>query len=209
MKRRALVAGLSIFGLAPPALTAQPPVDAASLVRPGDPVLGNPKGDLTIVDFYDIRCPPCRAMDPRFHRLLAADHQICYVPVDYPLLGAASILATEAMFAAQAQGKYAAMRARLMTQVPPPDDTLIRADAKALGLDWPRMELAMSGDTVAGRIAANLARGKALGIKKIPTLFIGAIRVDGALSYADLISVVAEARKRIVEKHGEGKNRLD
>ena len=121
------------------------------------------------------------------------------------MLGAPSILATEAVFAAQAQGKYAAMRARLMTQAPPPDAALIHADAKALGVDWPRMELAMSGDAVARRIAANLARGKALGIKKIPTMFIGAIRVGGALSYADLVSVVAEARKSITEKPGAGK----
>ena len=209
IKRRAFVAGLSVLGLVRPALAALPAIDAASLVRPGDPVLGNPKGTLTIVDFYDIRCPPCRAMDPRFRRLLAADRQIRYVPVDYPLLGAPSILATEAMFAAQAQGQYAALRARLMKQAPPPDHALIRAEAKALGLDWPRMELAMSGDTVAGRIAANLARGKALGIKKIPTLFIGPIRVGGALSYGDLVSVVAEARQRLAKNTAQAKNRLD
>jgi protein-disulfide isomerase len=195
MRRRAFVAGLSMLSLAPPALAAKPSIDAASLVQPGDPVLGNPKGSLTIVDFYDIRCPPCRAMDPRFRRLLAVNHQIRYVPVDYPLLGAASILATEAMFAAQAQGKYAEMRARLMTQASPPNSALIRADAKALGLDWPQMELAMSGDAVAQRIAANMARGRALGITRIPTMFIGAIRVPGALSYLDLDSVVKQAGK--------------
>lgn len=195
MRRRAFVTGLSMFGLGR-AWAAKPSIDAASLVRPGDPVLGNPKGSLTIVDFYDIRCPPCRAMDPRFRRLLAANHQIRYIPVDYPLLGGPSILGTEALFAAQAQGKYAEMRARLMTQAAPPDIALIRADAKALGLDWPRMELAMSGDAIARRIASNLARGKALGIKRVPTMFIGTIRVPGALSYSDLVSVVTQADKR-------------
>lgn len=200
MKRRLLLGGFFSFCIAFPALAAAPQPNAAALVRPSDPVLGNPRGNLTIVDFYDIRCPPCRAMNPWFQKLLAADPQIRYIPVDYPLLGAPSILGTEAMFAAQAQGKYAEMRARLMKQTSPPDISLIHADARALGLDWPRMELAMSGDAIAHRISANLARGRALGVKAIPAMFIGDIMVTGALSYPDLVATVARARERTAGK---------
>jgi protein-disulfide isomerase len=197
MKRRHLVLGSGFLLLAWSHADAanRTAVSASSLIRPSDPVFGNPRGKVTIVDFYDIRCPPCRAMDPRFQRLLREDHDVRYVPVDYPLLGAASVLATEALFAAQEQGKYAEMRVRLLTQAPPPNRAVIQADAKALGLDWPQMELEMSGDTVAQRIASNMARGKALGIKRIPTMFIGTIRVPGALSYSDLVSAVKQADK--------------
>lgn len=180
-------------------------VNAASLVRSGDPVLGNPKGTLTIVDFYDVRCPPCRAMYPRIQRLLAVDHQIRYVPIDYPILGPPSLLGVEALFAAQMQGRYAAMQAKLMTQVSPPTMTIIKADANELRLNWHPMELAMSGDATARRVAANLARGKALKIKKVPTLFIGTIRVGGALTYDDLVSVVAMARRRDGEKYARNR----
>jgi protein-disulfide isomerase len=193
MRRRAFVAGFSLLALARPALAAQAPIDAASLVRPGDPVFGSPKGSLTIVDFYDIRCPPCRAMDPRFQRLLRADHEVRYVPIDYPLLGAASILGTEALFAAQEQGKYAQLHARLMTQKRPPSDAVLKADAKALGLDWQRLEFSMSGDAIAHRIAANLALGQGLGIKEIPTMFVNDRKIAGALSYDDLRSIMREA----------------
>lgn len=175
-------------------------MNAASLVRPGDPVLGNPEGTLTIVDFYDIRCPPCRAMAPRIQRLLADDHQIRYVPIDYPILGPPSRLGVEALFAAQMQGQYATTQERLMTQTSPPTMEIIKADADSLHLEWAPMRRAMGGDAVARRVAANLVRGKVLKIKKVPTLFIGTIRVDGALTYDDLVSVVAMARRRDGEK---------
>ncbi|HQT68592.1 MAG: hypothetical protein B7Z78_13700 [Rhodospirillales bacterium 20-60-12] len=192
-RRHSLMLALAALG-APSAALAKTP-DSASLVLPEDPIAGNPKGDLTIVDFYDIRCPPCRAMDPRITRLIAADHGIRYVPIDYPILGPASLLGTQALFAAQIQGQYFPLRAKLMTEPAPPTDVSIEADAKTLRLDWAAMELAMNGDEVAHRVAMNLARGKKLGVTGIPTLFIGRQIVPGSLSYADLVSVVASARK--------------
>ncbi|MCF3947949.1 DsbA family protein [Acidiphilium iwatense] len=170
-------------------------VSAASLVRPGDLVFGNPHGKVTIVDFYDIRCPPCRHMDRRFKRLLRHDHDVRYVPVAYPILGPASVLGTEAMFAAGAQGKLIPFRARLMTQKRPPINAILKTDAKALGLDWRRMEFAMNGDGVIHRIQANLRRGRSLGIHEIPTLFINNTKIVGSVSYADLVSLVHAARK--------------
>ena len=195
-KRRRLVAiGSSFLGLLalPHAHAGEMILCASSLIKSVDPTFGNPRGKITIVDFYDIRCPPCRAMAPRIKRLLRKDHEVRYVPIDYPLLGAPSLLATEALFAAQEQGKYAQMRARLLTQKRLPTEAVIKADAKALGLDWDRMEFAMSGDVVAHRIAANMALGRRLEVKEIPTMFINGRKITGALSYSDLVSVVAEA----------------
>lgn len=170
--------------------------DATRLVRPGDPVLGNPRGNLTIVDFYDLRCPPCRAMEPSVQQLLATDGDIRYVPIDTPILGAASVLGAEALFAAQDQGAYGPLRARLLADPRPPSLEVLREDARALGLDWPRLELTMNDDTIAHRIAANLARARALGIHRVPVLIVGTVFVPGALSYDDLVSVVATARRQ-------------
>jgi protein-disulfide isomerase len=170
--------------------------DAARVVRPGDPVLGNPRGDLTIVDFYDLRCPPCRAMEPHLQRLLTTDGHIRYVPIDDPILGAASVLGAEALFAAQDQGAYATLRARLLADPRPPGMDVVRENAAALRLDWPRLELTMSDDAVAHRVAVNLVRARALGIRRVPSMIVGTVFVPGALSYDDLVSVVATARRQ-------------
>ena len=42
----------------------------ALLHNPADPVAGNPKGDVTLVEFFDVRCPYCRRMLPVFDELL-------------------------------------------------------------------------------------------------------------------------------------------
>ncbi len=193
--RRAFCIALSLSTLLTDA-SAETVPDAETLLRPGDPILGNPKGDVTIVDFYDIRCPPCRAMDVWIKKLLKSDAGIRYVPIDYPILGAASELGVKALFAAQIQGRYQALRDDLMTEISSPENTSIEADAKVLGLDWTQMELDMNGDTVAAHIAANLARGRALNVPGIPALYVGNIFVPGELSYDDLTSIVAMARAK-------------
>lgn len=193
--RRGLMIGCIAALACVPFANADTTPNAAELVRSGDPILGNPKGNLTIVDFYDVRCPPCRAMDSRLKKLLQADSNIRYVPVDYPILGAASELGARALLAAQMQGKYQPFRAMLMQDSAPPNDALIEADAKALSLDWPAFQLDMNGDAVAAHISANLSRGESLNIHGIPAMFIGKIFVPGELSYADLLSVVAMARQ--------------
>lgn len=182
----------------PPAVAGTPAsqhIDAASLVKSGDPVLGNPHGTVTIVDFYDIRCLPCRAANLAIEQLLKTDRFVRYVPVDYPLLGQASVVGAKALLGAEIQGKYAALHQILMHQTAIPDAAVLERDAKTVGLDWQLLEFDMDGDRVAAHLEANMRRGRALGIKRVPVLFIGAKRINGALRYQDLRSVVDEAHK--------------
>ena len=39
---------------------------------PNAPVLGNPDGDVTVVEFFDYNCPYCRRVKPHMEALLAA-----------------------------------------------------------------------------------------------------------------------------------------
>lgn len=202
LARRCIATGivaLGVFGLPGARAAATPapgsPITASALIRTGDPIYGNRRGSVTIVDFYDIRCPPCRAMNARIQKLLRTDHFLRYVPVAYPILGPASVLGTKALVAAAMQGhdKYRALRAILMRQKRKPDTAILHRDASRVGLDWQRLELDMNGDRVAARIDRNLRRGRALGIHEIPTFFIGSRRIVGGLTYQDLRAVVAEA----------------
>ena len=75
-----------------------------TLVDPADPVGGNPKGDVTIVEFFDTRCPYCRKLEPTMADLLARDHGVRLVYKDLPILGPASVLGSKALLAAQSRG---------------------------------------------------------------------------------------------------------
>ena len=175
----------------PPVL--QTSFSAASLIRPGDPIYGNAQAQVTIVDFYDIRCPPCRRMNLRFNRLMKVDHNFRYVPVDFPILGKPSTLGTKALFAASLQHKYRALRHVLMRQKRKPTMTLLKADAKRTGIDWAVLKTDMNGPVVAARLKANLARGHGLGLKFVPSWYIGHQRIIGSISYKDLVKTVDQA----------------
>jgi|ERR1700677_4641863 protein-disulfide isomerase len=165
------------------------------LVTPADPVVGDPRGDVTIVEFFDTRCPYCRKMEPVMESFLAQDRKVRLVYKDLPILGPASVLGTRALLAAQKQDAYARMRDAVMKL--PPDTTLpqIEAAAHGLGLDWPRMARDMEDPSVQARIDANLQLAHTLGIQGTPALVIGNDLVPGAVDLPDLQKAVAEARR--------------
>ncbi len=167
------------------------------LVRtPGDPVGGNPAGDVTVVEFYDIRCPYCRRMVPVIAELLRRDPGVRVVYKDMPVLGPASMLGARALLAAQKQGGYLKLHALLMTGTPTIDRDALRVAAGRAGLDWPRLERDMEVPDVAVRINNNLAVAQKLRIEGTPAYVIGGTLLPGAVDLASLEDAVALARRR-------------
>ncbi|WP_428488131.1 DsbA family protein [Rhodopila sp.] len=166
-----------------------------TLVTPSDPVAGDPHGDVTIVEFFDTRCPYCRRMEPTMTRLLEQDRKVRLVYKDLPILGPASVLGSKALMAAQQQGGYDKMRAAVMKL--PPDTTLpqLEATARTLGLDWPRMARDMEDPSVQARIDENIKLAHTLGIQGTPALVIGNDLIPGAVDLDDLQKAVAVARR--------------
>ena len=162
----------------------------------GDPVDGNPQGDVTLVEFFDARCPYCRRMLPVMAELLARDRGLRVVYKDIPILGPSSMLAAKALLAAQAQGGYLKLMAAVMTG--PADITTesLRSAAAKTGLDWERLQQDMAEPAVQQRIEANLALAHKLDIEGTPAFVIGGRLLPGALGLADLQAAVAEARKK-------------
>lgn len=73
---------------------------------PNAPVLGNPDGDVTVVEFFDYNCPYCRRVKPEIEALLAEDPNVKLVYREWPILGEGSVFAARAALAAREQGKY-------------------------------------------------------------------------------------------------------
>lgn len=166
-----------------------------ALVSPQDPVAGNPHGSVTIVEFYDTRCPYCRRLEPEMEAFLAKDHDVKLVLKDLPILGPASVLGSKAVLAAQMQGGYDKLREAIMKM--PPDTTLamIQQAAEKLGLDWPKLQRDMKDPAIQKRIDANLKLAQALGIQGTPALIVGDQLVPGAVTMAELQKLVEAARK--------------
>ena len=164
--------------------------------NPADPQVGNPKGDVTVVEFYDVRCPYCRRMLPVMAELLKRDPNIRLVYKDIPILGPASVLGAKAMLAAQNQGGYARMYDILMTGNPNIDLDVLKQASDRAGLDWTRLQRDMQSPEVAAHIKANLALAHQLAIDGTPAYVIGGQMLPGAVELADLQDAVAAVRKK-------------
>ncbi len=167
------------------------------LVTPADPVAGNPLGDVTVVEFFDTRCPYCRAMNPVMAELLRGDPRLRVVPKDMPVLGPASQLESQALMAAQKQGGYFKLRDAIMTRPPGPSSRdSLRELADGLGLDGAQMLRDMDDPAIKARIEANLALARSLQIEGTPAFVVGAQLIPGATSLAELQRAVAQARSK-------------
>ena len=159
-------------------------------------VRGNPKGKITVVEFYDPRCSYCRAMIPEVDRFLARHPDVRLVEKVIPVLGSGSVLDTRAIFAASAQGKYGVMRQALMEDTTKPTMERVMELAKANGLDADRLKTDMSSTATVALITTNLDQGRAIGLDGTPTFIFGAAAVaPGALSADQMDAFLEQARK--------------
>ena len=183
-QHRQIAAASSAIAAAGPQLVADPE----------DPVAGNPKGDITVVEFYDTRCPYCRRMLPTMAQLLAAEPGVRLVLKDMPILGPASLLESRALLAAQRQGGYLRLQSVLMQAAPDATEDSVRLAAGQAGLDWPRLRRDMDDPAIARRLNDNIALAQRLGVEGTPALVVGRTMIPGAVELADLRGAVAQAR---------------
>jgi protein-disulfide isomerase len=170
-------------------------LQAALFRNPADPVAGNPNGDVTLVEFFDVRCPYCRRMVPIVDELIRRDPNVRVVFKDFPILGPASTVGARALLAAQRQGGYLKMYQAMMTGNPALDEAGLRAAAGRAGLDWARLQRDMADPEIMARINANLGLGRRLDIQGTPAYVVGTQVLPGAVDLATLTAAVAAARK--------------
>ncbi len=160
-----------------------------------DPVAGNPSGDVTIVEFYDPRCPYCKRMASTIDSVIQKDHGIRLVYKDIPVLGAASLAESRAILAAQKQGAYLKMQSALMSTPAEPTPDMLRDTAKNLGLDPAKLAADMKGPAVTQKIEQNLGLAHLLKVDGTPVFVIGTQMITGAVDQDALENAVAIARK--------------
>jgi protein-disulfide isomerase len=164
------------------------------LTDPADPVAGNPMGDVTVVEFFDTRCPYCRKMLPVLAELVRSDPKVKLVLKDLPILGPASQLESQALLAAQRQGGYFKLHDAVMAGGPPPTRDSLRAAADKLGLDGARMLRDMDDESIKARLTNNLDLAKQIGIDGTPAFIVGTHMIAGAATIGELRRAVAEVR---------------
>ena len=161
-----------------------------------DPVAGNPQGEVTLVEFYDLHCPYCRRMLPVMQALVTAEPRLRIVYKDIPMLGPGSMVGARAVLAAQKQGGYRKLQDAIMTGPSQITEASVHAAADRAGLDWTRLRRDMDDPSIQAHIDANLALARSLGVEGTPTYVVGGTMFSGAMPLDQLEAAIAAARAR-------------
>lgn len=164
------------------------------------PVLGNPKGDVTIVEFFDYQCSHCKNVSPIVGQVMKSDPQVRVIYKNLPIFGANSVLAAKAGLAAQKQGKFTAMHEALMKAENPLTSDIVFKIAKEQGLDVTALQKEIASPALEQATKANYQLAEALGVSFTPA-FIIASRVDAPNSKdINIIFVPGGANQKTLEK---------
>jgi protein-disulfide isomerase len=156
---------------------------------------GNPKGDVTIVEFTDYNCGFCRASAPDVQRLLKSDGNIRLVYRELPILSQSSRDAALWALAAARQGKHKAFHDALFASGRA-DEANIAAAARKVGLDMAAAYTFAASPQANQEIERNAAFMREVGFNGTPTFIIGDQILEGALGYDALKSAVEKARAK-------------
>lgn len=161
------------------------------------PVAGNPKGDVTVVEFFDYRCAYCKRVLPSVRELLESDKNIRYVFKELPILGPDSVTASRAALAAWkiAPEKYFAFHTALMEARGELNEEQVLQIAEKVGLDRKKVKAGMAAPEVEKAIQRNLELAQKLRVQGTPAFIVGDALVPGAVDLEQLKELVASARK--------------
>lgn len=180
------------------AQTASP--DALSddyiLRDPDVPVLGNPKGDITIIEYFDFRCPYCKTVSPVIAKIVKDDGRIRLIFKDWPVFGDVSVTAAKLVLAAKYQGKYAEAHEALISMKEKLTEANLFVTLAAAGVDVDRAknDLAANETAIVAILARNHEQAQAFGFQGTPAFIVGRFRIPGVLSAENFKKAIAEAR---------------
>jgi protein-disulfide isomerase len=160
---------------------------------PESPVSGNPKGEITLVEFYDYRCGFCKRAASAVTELQKVDPRVRVVYKDFPILGEPSELAAKAALASRVQGKHRAFHEALLASHADMTKKEIMKIAVSVGLDARRLEADMANPKWQAVIERNRALAREIGISGTPGFIVGNELVPGWLDLNGLKELIARA----------------
>jgi protein-disulfide isomerase len=169
--------------------------------NPASPVVGNPNGTATVVEFFDYQCPHCKDMAPILDTLVKQDPQLRVVYKELPIFGETSEYAAKAALAAQKQGKYIEFHNALMKDTNALSKDEVLKDAKAIGLNVDQLTKDMNDPTIAAQLKDNYALAKSLELVGTPAFIVGnrdgskTEFVPGTTTEQNLEQLIAKVRK--------------
>lgn len=171
----------------------------AGLLAPDarDPAFGPANAKVTVIEFFDFRCPGCKAVAHDYRALMAAHPEVRFVFKDWPILDRGdditSQYAARAALAAHQQGKYLEVYDALMTERALSIEA-IDAILAAHGVDMARAKAAIAAPDTTRHIADIHTTAAALRLRGTPTFFVNG-KASPGIDPAEIGKLIEAAKK--------------
>lgn len=158
------------------------------------PNLGNPDGDVTVVEFFDYNCPYCKRAGAALKATMETDENVRVIYREWPILGEGSVYAARAALAARNQEKYNEMHWALMFAPGRATEASVLKIARDLELDVDKLKADMTSIAVEAHLAESSEMARSLGFTGTPAFIIGDTSLPGVLSEAEFAQYIEQAR---------------
>jgi protein-disulfide isomerase len=147
---------------------------------PDAPIAGNPKGDITVVEFFDYNCGYCKKAFGDVAKLIEKDKSVKLVLKELPILSKGSEEGTRVALAAKAQGKYWEVHRALLNMRGQISEQTALAAAEKAGLDMTKLKTDMKSEAVTQEITRVRELAQAMGIQGTPHFLVADRAIAGA-----------------------------
>lgn len=165
---------------------------------PRDPAFGPENAKVTVIEFFDFRCPGCKAVAPDYVRLIQAHPDVRFVFKDWPILDrgddAVSHYAARAAVAANQQGRYLEVYEGLMAE-PALDEAAVDRVLVERGVDLARAKAAMASPEVAAHLADIQTTAMAFRLVGTPTFLVNGQATTG-IAPQEVLQAIEAAKTR-------------
>ncbi|MGH6849380.1 MAG: DsbA family protein [Methylocella sp.] len=161
-------------------------------------VIGDPKGKITLIEFFDYNCGYCKRALSDLARLMKVNPDLRVVLRDFPILSPSSVEAAKVAnaYLRQFQGeKFWEFHQRLLGSRGPVGKAEALAVAKDLGADMDKLAKDAAAPDITSGIKESGRLAKSLSVTGTPTYVIGEDVVTGAVGYDELEAKVENIKK--------------
>lgn len=172
--------------------------NAQEVFRPAtSPIVGNSKGDVTVLEFFDYNCGYCKRALGDVARLIDKDKQVKFILKELPILSKGSEEAARVALAAKMQGKYWEFHRAMLESTGQANEASALRTAEKVGVDMAKLKKDMASPAVQKEIEDTQALAKKLGVNGTPYFLIADRIIPGAPDnlLERMTKLVAEVRK--------------
>ena len=182
-----------------PVVNYRVPVELESEIEklPGIVIVGNPRGDVTVTEFYDLNCPYCKKAAHDLAALVKADPELRLVLVPFPVLGVPSIQAGRvelALAKLATPQQFFTFNHRIFSKRGVIDGARALAVAKGLGFSSDKLTKAADEETVTKAMITNVQLGNSLGLAATPAFIIKGAAILGYPGKKTITDVIKSIR---------------